>query len=402
MNVPNFIKRWAASPSVLRPVFRVLRTVRPNAVFGKVAIITRYEDVAQGLVREDLFTVHEIDGYKMEVMGNPFVLGMDASPETTRDRELLKQVIKREDLGRIRDFIKATATELLGKAQSAGRINVATGYARLASVKLVKHYFGVPADEATMMRWQRAIFNEAFANLLNVREIHETGMIAARAVSDHLGWLIKERQQQPGPIIEDNVLNRLIEKKKEYPWLDDQGVKRNILCMLGVVENTSKVVTHIIDQLLKRTKAFRGATAAANEGDIQTVKGYAFEALRFNPHHPFILRYCKKGAVVAEGTSRQRKIPPETTVVMATLSAIFDPRVITNPQEFDETRSTECFHFGWGPHLCTGKYISETTVPELVAALLRLKNLRRAPGSEGHIIYDQVIFPESLILEFDR
>jgi hypothetical protein len=39
-------------------------------------------------------------------------------------------------------------------------------------------------------------------------------------------------------------------------------------------------------------------------------------------------------------------------------------------------------------------------IPELLAALLRLPNLRRAPGSEGQILYDGP-FPNRLVLEFD-
>lgn len=370
------------------------------AVFGKTAFVTRYHDVADVLMRQDDFTVYQIDGYKMAEMGNIFVLGMDASLEATHDREALRQVIRRNDLDFIRIFMRGKAAELISAAKEKKQIDVVNGYARVAAVRLVAGYFGVPADEKKMMEWQRAIFNEAFVNLNNDPAILQKGMVAAKEVATHLTALIAKRQQRPDQL-QDNVLDRLIEKQKDLPWLDDEAVKRNILCILGVVENTSKVVTHVIDQLLRRPAAMAEARNAALAGDYDILRGYCFEALRFNPHNPAILRFCKNGSVVGQGTRHQSKIPPGTTVYAATLSAMFDPEVVTNPKEFNPARKVDYMHFGHGPHICTGRYISEVTVPELVSGLLQLKNLRRAKGRKGQIIYDDLVFPNSLYLDFD-
>jgi len=37
----------------------------------------------------------------------------------------------------------------------------------------------------------------------------------------------------------------------------------------------------------------------------------------------------------------------------------------------------------------------------LIGELLKLNNLRRANGREGRILYDEIVFPDRLILEFD-
>ena len=400
MDIHQRIKAWYTSTPVLRFAFGFLRNVIPVAVFGKTVFVTRYDDVADVLTRENDFTVHEIDGYKMEEMGNKFVLGMDASPETTRDRDMLRQVIKREDLVFIKTFITEKALEIITEASLIGEINIANGYARLASVRLVAGYFGVTANEDDMMRWQRAIFNQAFVNLSNDPEIKEVGTIAAHEIAAHLMQLITERKAQTTPLA-DNVLNRLIQKQADNSWLDDDAVKRNILCILGVVENTNKVVTHVMDQFLKRPEVLKKVKEAAMAFDSVTVRNYCFEALRFNPHNPAILRFCKNGAIIGKGTSHEKKIPAGSTIYAATLGAMFDPKKVTKPKSFNPDRNVEYMHFGYGPHLCTGKYISETTVPELVAALLRLKNIKRAEGKAGQIQYDQLVFPDSLIVEFD-
>lgn len=400
MNITDSVKGLLTSTPVLRTAFSLLRRTRPVAIFGKTAIVTRYKDVMDVLVRENDFTVYEIDGWKMDRMGNIFVLGMDASPQTTLDRNMLKQVIKREDLDTIRVLIKKIAGELIAEASVDGKIDVVNGYARLASVRIVAQYFGVPADEKTMMHWQRSIFSEAFANLTDNKAVRERGLAASKEISDHLKQLIASRKQEAGTL-PDNILNRLIRQQKDNAWLDDNAVRRLILCILGVVENTSKAVTHMIDQLLKRPEIYKQAATAARNNDITTVHKYAFEALRFNPHNPVILRYCKNGAVIGNGTRHERTIPPKTTVYAATLSAMFDPEVVSNPDQFDPERKTEFMHFGYGPHICVGRYVSEVTIPEMIAGLLRLKNLRRAPGPSGRIVYEELVFPKRLVLEFD-
>ena len=400
MSLSQSIKAWYSSTPVLRFFFSLLRTIKPVAVFGKNAFVTRYADVADVLTRQDDFTVYQIDGYKMAQMGNIFVLGMDASEEATRDRDLLRQVIRREDLTFIRGYIREKGAELIAAAKAHHQIDVVNGYARVAAVRLVAGYFGVPADEKKMMEWQRAIFNEAFVNLNNDPAILQKGMVAAKEVSALLTALIADRKKDPAALT-DSVLDRMIKKQKDISWLDDETVHRNILCILGVVENTSKVVTHVIDQLLRRPEIMAIARSAAMAGDHDKIRDYCFEALRFNPHNPAILRYCKNGSVVGKGTRHERKIPPGTTVYAATLGAMFDPRVVHHPKAFDPDRKVEYMHFGYGPHICTGKYISEVTVPELVSGLLRLPGLRRAGGKKGKIVYDQIVFPDSLYLDFD-
>jgi len=80
---------------------------------------------------------------------------------------------------------------------------------------------------------------------------------------------------------------------------------------------------------------------------------------------------------------------------------MFDASVVTNPGQFDPDRTVDYMHFGHGPHLCLGRYVSEVTVPELIAGLVRLPDLRRARGRAGRIQYVNIVFPKSLTLDFD-
>src|SRR5262249_55107567 len=130
------------------------------------------------------------------------------------------------------------------------------------------------------------------------------------------------------------------------------------------------------------------------------VKQYAWEAVRFNPHHPLQVRFSSKETRIAAGQPRSKAIPAGSKVFVATLSGMFDSEVFINPAEFSGTRKVEYLHFGYGMHTCFGKYINGVQIPELLAALLRLPNLRRASGGAGQILYDGP-FPNRLVLEFD-
>ena len=78
-----------------------------------------------------------------------------------------------------------------------------------------------------------------------------------------------------------------------------------------------------------------------------------------------------------------------------------DQTELDNPTEFRLGRPSHHYlHWGWGIHQCLGKYISEVQVTEIVKGLLKLENLRRAPGVEGRLTYAGP-FPKSFAVEFD-
>jgi cytochrome P450 len=79
---------------------------------------------------------------------------------------------------------------------------------------------------------------------------------------------------------------------------------------------------------------------------------------------------------------------------------MFDASAFPQPGRVVAGRPLDGYlHFGHGMHTCFGLHINSVQIPELVAALLRLPGLRRAPGREGRIAYDGP-FPEHLVVAF--
>ena len=438
------LANFLIAPGILRPIFTFLRRFFPIGVIGTHAIVTRYDDVIEVLKRDRDFTISQINADKINKIDGPFILGMDASPQYDREDAVLHQAVRREDLSAIREFVAQAALELIEAARPRRRIDVVNGLARVVPVRLVAAYFGMPGpNDPTMMRWMRDIFHYIFANLTNAPSVLQDALNSCGELRRHMDVQIALRKsQRAGPaqngttvgqllvkqgksqaagnqrtLLEidpryasstnglennDDILGRLLAlQDSAHPWLDDNAVRRNLGgVIVGAVDTTSKFVALAMDELLRRPKALAQARDAALSSDIEAVRRYAWEAVRFNPHHPLQARFCPQEAGIAAGQNRSRNIVAGSSVYVATLSAMFDPEAFDNPNEFTIGRQAEYLHFGYGMHTCFGKHINEVQIAELVAALLRLPNLRRATGSAGRMLFDGP-FPNRLVLEFD-
>ena len=115
-----------------------------------------------------------------------------------------------------------------------------------------------------------------------------------------------------------------------------------------------------------------------------TLRHFIYEALRFRPMLPLLLRDTPRETVIAYGTKEARIVRAGTRVIAPPLAAMFDPEVFPDPQRFDPRRPFECYlHFGYGLRQCFGQYIAETVLLEIFRSLLVLPDLSRAAGTKG-------------------
>ena len=397
---------WISNPRVLRELFGGLRAVKPIFVAPRLAVVSSYADVLDALSDDESFSVTEIYAAKMQATSGAFILGMENTPQYQREASILRRAARREDLPRIRAFVAECADQLLAAAEPAGRIDAVGGYSRLVPVRLVQHYFGVPGpDEPTLLRWLQTIFHEIFLNLANDAKIREAAAVSSREMSAYLNSLIGQRKTEiaGGQSLRDDFLTRLLKMQQDPTTaLDDDGIRRNIGGVIaGAVDTTSKAIAHAVDQLLQRPDALHAAQQAAAADDDPLLAAHVFEALRFNPQNPILLRHCRKARVLGRGTSRETQIPEGITVCLGTLSAMFDPADLVAPEEFRVSRPAHHYiHFGHGMHTCFGEHVNRVQVPEVIKRLLRLKGLRRAPGPEGELQYDGP-FPSKMVVVFD-
>lgn len=353
---------------VLRPVLALIRMIKPVATLGKKALVTSHAGVVDVLARDTDFTI-------------------DRSPEYDREEAAVRAAVKREDLETIRVSTIRNAARMLEAAEGSGRIDVVGSYARPVAARLVASYFGVPGtSEPALMRWMRYTFQDVFLNAGNDPRVIAAAAQCGRELHEYMDGLITAREQNGSN--GNDIVSRLVRQKA----FDHNGVRRNIGGLIvGAVDTTSKFVALAINQLLERPSTLRAATAAARANDIDLVRHYTWEAVRFDPHNAFLLRYAPRDTRVGS-----TPIAANSYVLVSVLSAMFDPKAFPKPGEFRVDRDAY-LHFGYGMHTSFGVQINAVQIPELVAGILRLPNLRRG----GAIEYDGP-FPEHLIVEFDR
>jgi cytochrome P450 len=402
LRLKRAITATLGSRAVLRPVSAVLRRHAPILKLGKRVVVSRHVDVLELLTRDADFTIHEINGPSIDRINGPFILEMDRGPTYDRDHGVLRSVARHDDLDRVRALARDTAARRVEAARPHGRIEAVQGLTRAVPTEVVARYFGFPGpDTATMQRWLRNLFQDAFLNAIDDPFVRQA---ALRSRAEIEAWLPGElaRRRAAGVAGADDVLGRMLAQQgPERPWLDDDWVRRNICgLVVGAVETTSRFSVLALDELLRRPAELAGAAAAARADDLDLVRQYAWEAVRFNPHTPLIVRFCPRGAVLAAGTPRERRIGAGSTMMADALGASFDPDAVAEPDRFRTDRDIRSYlHFGWGMHQCFGLAMNHGVIPEILAALLRLPGLRRAPGAAGRVTLDGP-FPERWELEF--
>ena len=376
----NAFLRGLTGPTVLRLISHLLR-MKPVLTIGKTTVISTHQAVVKALDDDEKYTIAEINAARMDRISGPFILGMDRGAQFDRENAAIRSIVKVTDLDWVRRIVQETANAIIATATTAGRLDLSGEYARISAARVVAEYFGVPGpSEHVLMQWMRALFWDVFLNRSNVPAVRAAADRAAPELHAYLTALIAERAHEGAP--GDDILSRLIRAGA----LDADGVRRNITgIIVGAIDTTSTAAANALAVLLDKPEAMAKTRKAAGTGDEAAIRQCVYEALRFNPQTPALLRYQK-----ANGN----------TALLMTISAMFDPKAFPQPGNFDATRPPEKYlHFGHGMHLCYGRMINGVQLPALVGAIVQLPNLRRASGRFRPVLYEGP-FPDRLVVEF--
>ena len=382
--------------SNMGPVFYFLQKRLPVIKLGPIAAISRHNLVVEVLERDNDFMVRQINAKKMADQKGTFFLGMDRNdPQFDRERNYTRGATRRDDLDHIRSFVREQAGVVTQEVSALGRLDVVQRLNMVVLIRLLDFYFGVPAPvEAQMRKWQRTMFYDLFLNFTNNEEKHLAAVNSGKEREAWVRKLIDERHRildAGGTIPETNLLNRLIlmAREEQYGWVDDDIIRRQIGGLLtGIQETTSKAVIFVLQELFERPDQLKGAIAAAQKAyddpaQMDLVRGYCYEALRFNPVQPGVLRYNETEQYLNSGEKKTYKIKPHKMVMALTSGAMFDPVTFPDPKTFKPDRDSRYMNWGFALHECYGKYINSVTIPELVTAVLRLPNVRQGKGAVG-------------------
>ena len=423
---------------LLKLVFTLLRRVRPISIFGKLVVLTKMSDVREVLGRFDDFTLGEVIDPGMP--WGPFLMTVDWREQHARERGLLQSVVRREiDPQTIRKVVAEECRERITAAHN-GRIDMVAELAEPAVIRIAADYFGVAPLKNDKRRMARATRNLAGIIMVNP-PVGSNPWIESR---DDMAALTQQLLEQIAVVrsaisasrqgeLPDNLLTRLtalLHAGGTPKWFDEDWIRRYLTGLVAtglatVVRGTSQMV----DQLVARPDALREAqrlaialdhaeaeeqrlASGASDSDRRSaaervaksreaLTHYIYEALRFRPMLPLLVRDCPRETIIANGTRRVRIVPAGARVLAAPLAAMFDPDAFSDPSRFDPQRPLKNYiHFGDGERRCFGRYVAESALMEMARALLRLPGLARAPGSDGQIRYEGPA-PYSFVLTFN-
>jgi cytochrome P450 len=385
-------------------MFAELRAHRPIFVMPAATLLTRFTDVQEALERPKVFSVRLYQPM-MDPSVGPFMLARDFTTINRRDKAIMMAMLRLEDLPAIRTMVAALADAAI--QSSNGTIEIVAQLSRLVPIQLEGQYFGFPGpDAATMMRWSRATQFDMFHNTpQNDPVVHADNLQAGAEMKAYMAQLLATRRTEllADPTLDDTLSRLLKTVLPEVIGFDDERVIANVIGLLvGGVETTSAAVVQALDVLLAMPDQLAAATAAAAAGNNDLLAQYVWEALRFHPINPFVVRFCEQDYMVAGDTDRRTLIKAGTVVLVSTASGMMDDGEIDTPEEFRLGRPDYQFmHFGYGHHTCLGDQVSLVQIPTIIQRLLLCKNLRRAAGADGTVDFKGGPFPEKFVMQFD-
>ncbi len=374
-------------------------TVYPN---NGTALVTRYEDVIEVLDRKADFEVVYEPRMRAIAGGENFFLGMQDTALYARDVSNMRLAVRRDDVAAT---VEPLARQLADKlvAGKAGRIDVPPDLSLPVPTAIVTDYFGVTgAPGSDFMDWATLMFRYLFTDREGDPTLDREALDAAAACRSVIDAAIAKRKASGET--KDDVLGRcLVMQAAGLPGMDDQAIRGNLIgLVIGAIPTISRAAVQALDQLLDRPQAFATAQQAALDGNDALFAAHVFEALRFNPINPFIFRRAARDTKIAAGHFRARKIPKDTMVLAANLSAMFDPLKIEAPELFCRDRPwSDYILWGYGMHGCFGAYINLAVLPAILKPLITRPGLRRATGETGQINTGGTQFPKHFVVEWD-
>lgn len=359
------LARLFLRPSLVARAARFVVCLRPYISFGKRVFVLSWRHVTEVLQRDGDFLIAPINAERINAASGPFILGMDRSPELFAQREAVYCALRAADMAPARAILQKESARLLSAARARhGRIDVVNGYSRLIAARTAASIFGLRGPtEQDLMRVLRAIFHEIFLNLNADSTVQGLGLAAGKELTAWIRTEIESRNGAAPP--GTDVLAGLIRAQAHLP-LNPESVPRMLAGLIvGAVDTTATAVAHITTVLLGDRRMFAGAHADLN--DPRRMQGWCYEALRFRPHNPILLRQAAHATKIGKKNIRQG-----SKIIAVTLSAMHDPAAFPRPATALPTRPFDRYlHLGSGLHACAGRVFSAQQIPYLVTALLR-------------------------------
>ncbi len=382
---------------------RILRNWFPLLVVGKIGFISRAEDVKEVLERQDVFETPFGPEMVDTSGGSEAVLGMQDGPAYRATKDMLARAFRARDIAeKVSPLSAQFAEEAIVAAN--GKIDAVQDLITTVPVRVCRDYYGFdikPDEERAFAEWSIGMSTLYFADFFGNEELRN--MVLVGSAKLHRLALRSLKLEQERKMRSDTPFGRLVAMQTKSPdSLSDQDICGAMISMVaGFVPTNTMGASHMLDVIMTKPEAFRVAVAAAKADDDKKLLKCLFEAMRFKPLNPGPMRFVNTDTVVAKGKKREKTLKKGISIIASTQSGMMDDRAVEKPLHFNPDRPDNAYMlYGHGIHWCIGAHIANAQITQTLKALLKMPNLRRAPGKAGQLA-KWGAFPDRMYMEYD-
>jgi len=219
-----------------------------------------------------------------------------------------------------------------------------------------------------------------------LRQILETHLKTQQGLKEKaVDWLAKGSAFEVGPDA-DRIYHALNESKLPIGDLVGDCIGMGAPVAGNITQQASLLIDLYLsegyEEYKDRIVHLAHQNDAASERELQ---GFVYEGMRHAGVVPGLPRVAARDVTVADGARGEIHIPAGQTILIATSKANMDPVAFPNPEKLNPHRPfTDYTLLGHGLHFCFGARLVGCTLATTLREVFKLKNVRRAPGRQGH------------------
>ena len=359
------------------PVWARLRHEAPmfHDTVDDVYLLTRYEDVTAVLRDDVTYSTWIYKTWFATVIGDSFA--QYDGERHARERARVAPHLVGAPLERFLRPAVETVAEAVVEALPAGEVDLVGPFTfRLPGLVMARLFgFAAADDEERFLRLAAAISWGLVGN--------EAEVAAGVSARDELeAWTADRLEERRRSGARNDLLQWLVEPDAEGTLLDDDHIRTNVNFLAAAGSST---VDYALRNVLWALLASPELSAAAREGDADTIDRAFTETMRYAPPVPY------EGRIATTDVEWHGQFVPRGSIVRVALaSATNDETVFGDPRRFDPGRA-DLWHrdsrggvardgaashlgFGLGSHFCAGYKLSRL---EALEGILRLFRERR-------------------------
>ena len=215
-----------------------------------------------------------------------------------------------------------------------------------------------------------------FHNLISDPAVFAANVTAGAEMRAWIRGFLSQREPWPQADGDDTVSRLLKLAGSGLAGFDTERVVTNVAGLLvGAIETASQAIVNATEQILLRPEIKARAIEAAALDDPEEFNSIVWEALRFNPMTALVQRIAAEETVLAPASDYATTVPAGRVVAVGIGSAMFDPALFADPDEFKARDRLAYLHMGFGQHICLGQYVGYAMIPETVRQIMRLRGI---------------------------